>query len=163
VAYQSSFHEYLKGLGLTPRIFGKTGWEQVGKIPRPPENAPLADRRLFFHVARFRQLTSTRDWWPTSTAAVHRAFGAVAQTVVNLGNVDRQIWDGGETMLDPFELFRGRGIDQPWLEDWTGTNDWTISRADFGLDLYRSAAEKHGGRFGGYLCDWGSTGRISET
>jgi hypothetical protein len=162
-AYQARFHDYLKCLNLAPSFFGKAEWSQVGKIARPADDAPLADRRLFYHVQRFRQLDSARDWWPNSTAAVHRSYGPQAQTVVNLGNVDQQIWNGGDAMIDPFDLLRFHGIDQPWLEDWTGTNDWTISRAAFGLDLYRSAAEKHGGRFGGYLCDWGATGRISET
>ncbi len=155
------FRGYLESQGLSPRDLGSSGWDSVAPIGRSAAT-DLPRKRLFYWTQRFFSWDSanyfarvTRDlenaFYPGMPISTNWNFFAgrmyVPGPVAN--NSDKSKPDAAMGGHDWLEFGRLRGSTALWTEDWF--SDAQAYQWSFYASKLRSAAEKSGVVFGGYV------------
>jgi hypothetical protein len=154
------FWDYLKAQNLQPADVGASSWTTVKPIGKS-QALDLPSRRLFYWTMRFYSWDSARHF-ANCTQALERAFYPNMPVVTNWNNggrfyfpgginnnPDPQSADAGQGSHDWLEFGRMRGGTMLWTEDWFADSyayKWSFSCAKL-----RSAAQKSGVQFGGYI------------
>lgn len=160
-AVLARFREYLKAQGLKPADLGAESWDAVRPVGRTAAK-DLPSKRLFYWSMRFFPHDSAR-YFADCTRAMEAAFypGLPLTTNWNFfagrfyvpgpvaNNADKTSPDAAMGCHDPFEFARMRGCTMLWTEDWFP--DRQAYQWSFYCARLRSAAEKGGVQFGGYV------------
>ena len=155
------FHYYLKSNKLDPKDLGSAGWDSVSPIGRSGES-DLANKRLFYWTQRFFSWDSS-NYFARCTRDLESAFypGIAISTNWNFfagrmyvpgpaaNNPDKTNPDAAMGGHDWLEFGRLRGSSALWTEDWF--SDAQAYQWSFYASKLRSAAEKSGVVFGGYV------------
>jgi len=159
--YNKRFRDYLQSNGLTPRDLGSSDWDSVTPIGRSAAT-DLPSKRLFYWTQRFFSWDSS-NYFARSTRELENAFypGVPISTNWNFfagrmyvpgpvaNNPDRTNPDAAMGGHDWLEFGRLRGSTALWTEDWF--SDAQAYQWSFYASKLRSAAEKSGVIFGGYV------------
>jgi hypothetical protein len=155
------FRDYLQSNGLTTRDLGSSAWDSVAPIGRSAAT-DLPSKRLFYWTQRFFSwdssnyfARSSRDlenaFYPSIPISTNWNFFAgrmyVPGPVAN--NTDKTKPDAAMGGHDWLEFGRLRGSTALWTEDWF--SDAQAYQWSFYASKLRSAAEKSGVVFGGYV------------
>lgn len=155
------FRAYLEGQGLKPEDVGAKSWDDVRPLGRS-KAVDLPSRRLFYWTMRFFPWDSARHF-AECTRALERAFYPGVPVFTNwnffagrsyvpgpvANNAEKNNPDAAMGGHDWLEFGRMRGGTMLWTEDWFGDNlayQWSYYCARL-----RSAAQKGGVEFGGYI------------
>jgi len=155
------FREYLKETGLSPSDFGLKSWQEAAPAGRS-QSANHAGKKLFYWTARFFARESAR-YFADSTRALEEAFRPGMPIFTNwnffsgrffvpgpvANNRDKQSPDAAMGGHDWFEFAKLRGGTMLWTEDWF--SDAQAYQWSFYCSKLRSAAERGGVEFGGYV------------
>ena len=155
------FHDYLQSNGLTPRDLGSSRWDSITPIGRGAA-LDLPSKRLFYWTQRFFSWDSS-NYFARSTRELENAFypGMPISTNWNFfagrmyvpgpaaNNADKTNADAAMGGHDWLEFGRLRGSTALWTEEWF--SDAQAYQWSFYASKLRSAAEKSGGIFGGYV------------
>ena len=155
------FLEYLQSNGLTPRDLGSSTWDSVGPIGRSAAT-DLPGKRLFYWTQRFFSWDSS-NYFARSTRDLENAFYPGLPILTNwnffagrmyvpgpaANNTDKTSPDAAMGGHDWLEFGRLRGSTALWTEDWF--SDAQAYQWSFYAAKLRSAAEKSGVVFGGYV------------
>jgi len=155
------YRDYLQSNGLTPRDVGSSTWDSVAPIGRSAAT-DLPSKRLFYWTQRFFSWDST-NYFARSTRDLENAFypGIPISTNWNFfagrmyvpgpvaNNPDKTKPDAAMGGHDWLEFGRLRGSTALWTEDWF--SDAQAYQWSFYASKLRSAAEKSGVVFGGYV------------
>lgn len=127
------FQRYLGNQGLEA---GQLGFESMAKVKypleaifestRPPREAPLSEKRLFYWAARFGQWWSARQL-AAKTKLVQQAFPSAKTHTLPTDHGFLNAWGSpwlgmSYRLLDLFELGRQQAVDYLGSEDWLGLN-----------------------------------------
>ena len=160
-AAMERFRNYLKATGHSASDFGLNSWQDAAPAGRS-KATDLAGKRLFYWTARFFASESSR-YFADSTKALEQAFRPGLPVFTNwnffsgrffvpgpvANNRDKQSPDAAMGGHDWFEFARMRGGTMLWTEDWF--SDAQAYQWSFYCSKMRSAAEKSGIQFGGYV------------
>jgi hypothetical protein len=155
------FHNYLKLNGLTPSDMGSTDWNSVKPLGRSSAQ-DLPTKRLFYWTQRFFTWDSA-NYFAECTRELEKAFYPGIPVYTNWNNFagrmyvpgpiannqDKQSTDAAIGGHDWLEFGRLRGSTALWTEDWFA--DAQAYQWSFYAAKLRSAAEKGGVSFGGYV------------
>ena len=155
------FRDYLQSNGLNPRDLGSSGWDSVAPIGRSAAT-DLPSKRLFYWTQRFFSWDSS-NYFASATRDLENAFypGIPISTNWNFfagrmyvpgpvaNNTDKTKPDAAMGGHDWLEFGRLRGSTALWTEDWF--SDAQAYQWSFYASKLRSAAEKSGVVFGGYV------------
>lgn len=157
----AAFRQYLKDQGLQPADLGAATWDTVLPLGRSGA-VDLPSSRLFYWTGRFFPYASAQHF-ANCTRALERAFYPGLPVFTNWNffagrcyvpggsgkNVDATSPDASLGSHDWLEFGRLRGGTAMWTEDWIF--NYTAYQWSFYAAKLRSAAEKSGVGFGGYL------------
>jgi hypothetical protein len=155
------FRDYLQSNGLKPQDLGASIWDSVAPIGRIAATN-LASKRLFYWTQRFFSWDSS-NYFAQCTRDLEKAFyrGMPISTNWNFfagrmyvpgpvaNNPDKTKPDAAMGGHDWLEFGRLRGSTALWTEDWF--SDAQAYQWSFYASKLRSAAEKSGLVFGGYV------------
>jgi Beta-galactosidase trimerisation domain len=155
------FHDYLQSNKLGPKDLGSTGWDSVSPVGRRAAT-DLSSKRLFYWTQRFFSWDSS-NYFARCTRDLESAFypGIAISTNWNFfagrmyvpgpaaNNTDKTKPDAAMGGHDWLEFGRLRGSTALWTEDWFA--DAQAYQWSFYASRLRSAAEKSGVVFGGYV------------
>ncbi|MAE76440.1 MAG: hypothetical protein CMJ85_06205, partial [Planctomycetes bacterium] len=155
------FHAYLREKAMTPVLLGREGWSDVAPIGMPTPEAPLAERRLWYHTVRFSDLEEARTY-AVAARAVRAELGEEVLGFVNWNNPgifhsDLRPWRDYAVYCssDWFTFSRARGNTCLWLGPGVSEGGYgyqsTFRMWSMALNLLRSAADQGVGRFGAYV------------
>lgn len=160
-AAMERFRDYLRATGHSASDFGLNSWQEA--VPAGRSKATdLPGKRLFYWTARFFASESSR-YFADSTRALEGAFRPGLPVFTNwnffsgrffvpgpvANNRDKQSPDAAMGGHDWFEFARMRGGTMLWTEDWF--SDAQAYQWSFYCSKLRSAAERSGIEFGGYV------------
>ena len=155
------FRDYLQSNRLSPRDLGSSAWDSVTPIGRSAVR-DLPSKRLFYWTQRFFSWDSS-NYFARTTRDLEKAFypGMPISTNWNFfagrmyvpgpvaNNPDKTNPDAAMGGHDWLEFGRLRGSTALWTEDWF--SDAQAYQWSFYASKLRSAAEKSGVVFGGYV------------
>lgn len=155
------FRAYLREQKLQPADLGRRSWEEVFPIGCS-QAQDLSSRRLFYWTMRYYSWESAHHF-ADCVRALEKAFYAGLPVLTNwnffsgrfyvpgpaANNSDKQHPDAAMGGHDWFEFARLRGGTLLWTEDWFP--DSQAYQWSFYCARLRSAAEKGGVSFGGYI------------
>jgi len=155
------FRDYLQSNGLTLRDLGSSAWDSVAPVGRSAVT-DLPTKRLFYWTQRFFSWDSA-NYFAHSTRELENAFypGIPISTNWNFfagrmyvpgpvaNNTVKTKPDAAMGGHDWLEFGRLRGSTALWTEDWF--SDAQAYQWSFYASKLRSAAEKSGVIFGGYV------------
>ena len=154
------FREYLQAKGLSPAELGQESWTEVNLGSPPGPEAPLSDRRRWYHTVRFVGYDDSRKYG-IAARALRQVYGdqLLAFTNWNCPGIFyddlTQWWPAGsylDASHDWFEFSRLGGGTCLWLgpglreEGGSTFRVWSMM-----INLLRSAAREGPGRFGAYI------------
>ena len=150
--YRDRFHEWLKGLGLSPKDLLEPDWDAVRPVVETERDQHPA---LHYFTQRFRTV-ALGDFMATQKKIIEEAYGRSFPTNVNFsdGAVYHANFCGQG--VDYFELLNRDDMNAIWGEDWSN-NASTYQCAGFNVDLMRAAARRRGQTIGHYLIAYGRT------
>ena len=155
------FHDYLQSNKLGPKDLGAAGWDSVSPLGRSGAT-DVPSKRLFYWTQRFFAWDSS-NYFARSTRDLENAFypGMAISTNWNFfsgrmyvpgpvaNNADKSKPDAAMGGHDWLEFGRLRGSTALWTEDWF--SDAQAYQWSYYASRLRSAAEKSGVVFGGYV------------
>jgi hypothetical protein len=158
------FRAYLQAQALTPELLGKVSWDEVKLTSPPAADAPLAERRLWYHSVRFAGDEQIRQY-AAAASALRQQLGPQVLAYTNWNNPGIMFSDVSQWHNAPFtashnwfDFSRAHGSTCLWLgPGMSESGNWyrsTMRTWSMALDLLRSAADANGqgvGRFGAYV------------
>jgi len=155
------YRDYLQSMGMAPKDMGVSDWDSVAPIGRSAAT-DLPRKRLFYWTQRFFSWDAS-NYFAHSTRDLENAFypGIPISTNWNFfagrmyvpgpvaNNADKTKLDAAMGGHDWLEFGRLRGSTALWTEDWF--SDAQAYQWSFYASKLRSAAEKSGVVFGGYI------------
>ncbi|MDB6031112.1 MAG: hypothetical protein JWM16_1450, partial [Verrucomicrobiales bacterium] len=155
------FRAYLRDQGLRPVDVGARSWAEVLPIGQS-RASDLPSKKLYYWTMRFFPWDSARHF-ANSTRAMEKAFYPDMPILVNwnffsgrsyvpgavANNPDKQSPDAAMGGHDWLEFGKMRGCTMLWTEDWFP--DSMAYQWSFYCAKLRSAAERGGVQFGGYI------------
>jgi len=157
----AGFHAYLREHAMTPGLLGRDNWDQVKPVGKPAGEAPLSEKRLWYHTVRYSGLDQTRRY-AIAARALRAELGDTVLGFVNWNTPgifysDIRPWRSNAIYCsdDWFTFSRSRGNTCLWIGPGVSEDgDWyrsTFRMWSMTMNLLRSATDQGVGRFGAYV------------